>query len=251
MIHAEVVPSAKIRISTNDFRKKYQIQYQTKAIELLKKTPFTDVYYSRYIVEGPQKFCDSLGSFWNSIGLTAALIGAISITIAVATPTHLEALVRASNEDNLLSSEMYRYICRSFYIFWSCASICCIAAVLNITIATVHFSLMAHDEARIWFLSAWSFYVLMLPQIFLVVGCFCCLFGLTVGVIMISDPTTYLTVAVITATVVIFVLTMWLCMLSANKKREQDACKQLQDMITNEFELFVDPEIGDVNISTE
>lgn len=229
--------------STSEFRRKYQIKYQQKALALFKQTKYTEVHFVRYVIDGPSKFGNSLSTFWNTIGLTSALIGAISITIALATPSRLDAL--STQQDHVLGSFSYQNICRAFYVFWSCASISCIAAVINVTIATVHFDLMAHDEDKLWFLATWGFVVMMLPQVFLVVGCFCCMIGLTLGAMMIADPRTYLTIAGIGVITVILVVTIWLCMLSANKKREAAVCEEVKEMLRNEVDLFIDPEAGD------
>ena len=41
----------------------------------------------RYITHGREAFCEDIVAFWQNIGIVVALVGAISITVLLATPS--------------------------------------------------------------------------------------------------------------------------------------------------------------------
>jgi hypothetical protein len=61
----------------------------------------------RYITDGREKFCSDAISFWQNIGIVAALIGAISITVLLASPSRGDPYTDADSTDTDISYIMF------------------------------------------------------------------------------------------------------------------------------------------------
>ena len=117
----------------------------------------------KFIINGRDIFASNLNSFWQNIGVVAALLGAIAITVLFA------SLPSNQNSPTYLSNTEYAYLTRIYYIFFAIAALTEISTVIVVTIAAIHFQLMITDEDLIWFFNTWNFYIIMFPQILLTI----------------------------------------------------------------------------------
>eukprot|EP01031_Cornospumella_fuschlensis_P038246 gene38246-46476_t len=182
-----------------------------------------------FYISGPEKFSEKLIALWQNVGIVAALIGAISITVLLASPGATDAFVNSNKK--FLSTQQSFLIARCYYIAWALATICELATVLLVTIANNHYYLMIGDEDIVWFIITWEFFITDFPQIFLVVGIFACLIGVMLGVYLICDMGTAYIVSGICSAIGCLVLAVWLYMLRVNKLREAAALAGVRSIL--------------------
>lgn len=217
-------------LTLKEFRVKLHTTGSIVAIESIReyiRKGGTGANICRYITDGREKFCADIISFWQNIGIVAALIGAISITVLLATPSRGDIYVNANNTDQDISYKLYQ----AYYVLWGVAAYSEIAVVVLVTIASVHFNLMISDEDLVWFVMTWEGPVSMMPQVFLVVGCFSCFFGCIIGSFLVADMTLGLINTSIGVIFVLIVLPTWLYMLHHNKARELKGVQRLEKLM--------------------
>lgn len=180
----------------------------------------------RIIISGTtQARADRISTLQN-IGLTSALLGAISVTILLCSPTRADALV---SSNHLLSEATEKIITQMFYALWAVASMCEIAAVALVTIGLMHLDLMINASDDAWFLPKWHFPIFMLPQIFMVTGCFTTIFGCMMGAFLVGDTTSGYFTFLLGVFLTSIVLPIWLFMLNRNKARELATSKEIKE----------------------
>jgi hypothetical protein len=191
-------------------------------------------YIDRYIQCGSSDFRDNLIAFWQNIGVVTAFIGAISVTVMLASPSRISMF--ADDDGHVQTFHSSQRIAQAYYAFWALTTFSCIGAVLVVTISLVHFNLMSNDEEMIWFLTKWVLVTCLLPQIFLVVGCFSMAVGCMLGSFLVGNNLTGIIVCCIGGFIVLFVLSLWLWMLAVNKQKQAISSKQIQEEFKKYFE---------------
>lgn len=227
-------------MTPEEFRDRYNRKKSADALaryrKVMEESPNSDSHFTRYLTDGREAFVSNMMSSWQNVALTSALIGAISLTVALSAPSSVDSL--SSTSGIQFSSDQLRGIGRCFYVAWSLGAISELASVLLVTIASMHFNLLMNDDDIVWFLMKWEFIVLELPQVFLVVGCFCCSIGLALGVMMIADRTTAIICSGTILAILVIVLGIWLWMLAVNKMRERMSVLEVRQMLS-ECTLYI------------
>jgi hypothetical protein len=90
---------------------------------------------------------------------------------------------------------------------------------------------MISDEDLVWFIMTWDGLVMLMPQVFLVVGCFSCMFGCMIGSFLVADKVLGLVNTGIGFLMISIVLPTWLYMLRHNKAREAIAVQRLEKLM--------------------
>lgn len=179
----------------------------------------------KYITNGTEDFRSDLVAFWQNIGIVAALIGAISVTVLISSPSRVESL---SDDSEILSTQMGIQLTQAYYGLWALTAFSEICAVLLVTIANVHFSLMGKEYDMIWFMLRWDFATQLFPQILLVIGCFAMVGGCMIGAFLVGDILTGIIVCAIGGALVILALCSWLYMLSCNLSKEAQSVERVK-----------------------
>lgn len=182
-----------------------------------------------FVVGGREKFSEKLIATWQNVGIVAALIGAVAISVLLGSPGAADAFLN-SNE-KFLSTNQSLLIGRCYYICWAVATISELATVVLVTIACNHYYLMLSDEDIVWFVIRWEFLITDFPQIFLVAGIIACDIGVMLGAYLICDITTAYIVSAVCGAIGLMVIVIWLYMLLFNKIREAKALADVRALI--------------------
>ena len=213
-----------------EFRKKMEIQDFNECMhrikELIQNNKIKD-FVVHFISNGFEKMISDNYGFYQNIGIVAALLGAISVTLLLSTPSRSDTYSTSVN----VSHDAELALLQSYYFFWALATFSEIAVVVIVTIANVHLSLMVTKHDFLWFFETWDFQTKQLSQVFLVTGCISLVIGCCIGAFLFGDINTGIIVTVVGGVSLIVIVSIWLYMLYFNKVRQ----KASTDKIIQQF----------------
>lgn len=182
----------------------------------------------KYLISGKDVFKDDLISFWQNVALVSALIGAIAVTVLLASPSRQEFL---SSNSWIMGPELSKIIVQVYYALFAAAACSEICTVLVVTISAIHFNLMLSDDDMIWFVMEWFWFINDFAQILLVIGCIALILGCFFGSFIVGDNTTGLIVCLIGGGIFSILLFFWLYMIRVNKGKEKESIDRIRQIL--------------------
>ncbi len=119
-----------------------------------------------------------------------------------------------------------------------------IASVITVTILLIHISLMISHYDMLWFVVHWNFVSHVMPQMFLIIGSFCLIFGCCLGSLLLADKVTGGIVIFVAGIVTIVLVVNWLFMLDRNKKHQIKSIEKFRKILKEQLKIHMQKEHG-------
>lgn len=226
----ELPKSISYSISADKFRELYETSSTAKAFERIRKELVINSDFNsqvvRFITEGSNVFNANLFQYWNTMIVVSMFMAIIAATIAVGFTSHF-----ADINEQIISADSLRQSGRAFFILWaSTASINLTSLIINL-MAINQYKLMVHDDHMVWFIFTWGWWTITLPWLLVLFGALTAIAGVVVGVAITADLMVTAIVAGVSGILVLLTVVMWLCMISYNKVKEQDALDAIRQLL--------------------
>lgn len=168
-------------------------------------------------------------SVWTQLQLISALIGGLSMTILVSSPSPNFAF----NDEHMLSAEGAKRAAYCFYLFWSLASFFELAAVVLVTVAQLHYSIMLDALDALWFIDTWKIYVWILPRMFVVCGCASAVLGCISAVFLVANIYIASAILVLGLLLMFLIVFIWITMLHKNSARKKESLERYKTVLND------------------
>lgn len=217
-------------VSVDKFREIFETSSTTKALERIRKdlasNPDFNAQVIRFITEGSTAFNVNLFQYWNTMITVSMFMAIIAATIAVGFTSHFAGI-----KEQFISGDSLRHSGRAFFVLWaSTAAINLTSLVINL-MAVNQYKLMLHVDDMVWFISTWGWWTITLPWLLVLFGALTAIAGVVVGVAITADLMVAAIVAGVSGLLVLLAVVLWLCMISYNKDKEQDALDAIRRVL--------------------
>ena len=226
------VENGNIDLDVESFREQFHAQQNHAALKRIKDAmregKQLDAFIVKFITEGKERFREELISFWQTVALVSALIGAISVTVLLSAPARQGAL--QTNNDVLSSIDSER-MAQTFYALFGTAACAELGAVLIVTISTIHFYLMLTDDDMVWFVMKWGWFTNVFCQALVTIGCFALITGCFVGSFIVGDNKTGIIVTAIGGAFLSAIVLTWFWMLTVNFAKQTESVDRIREIL--------------------